>query len=277
MSFEVVESLVRGKANNPIVCEDKLIVTNNFACVVDGATSKSSLEFDGKKQGIIAGEIIERVMNHISPTITITELINCINLEFLQFYEGHNLKEHMEYHPVDRLNASVAIYSDYKKTIWLIGDCQALMNNKLILNTKKIDSLLSELRSFIIESRLSDGDTMENLRQNDIGRKEIIPFLKDQMLFQNSNYESLFSYGVLDGFMIHPQHIKEYIVGNSTSIILASDGYPKLFESLLESEHYLKYILENDPLCYQLFKSTKGMMQNNISFDDRAYIKLSVH
>lgn len=56
-------------------------------------------------------------------------------------------------------------------------------------------------------------------------------------------------------------------------MILASDGYPKLFNSLIESELYLKKIINEDPLCYKLFKSTKGINKGKLSFDDRAYIK----
>jgi len=57
------------------------------------------------------------------------------------------------------------------------------------------------------------------------------------------------------------------------SLILASDGYPKLFSTLHESENYLRFILKEDPLCYKLYKSTKGLKKGAVSFDDRAFIK----
>ena len=56
-------------------------------------------------------------------------------------------------------------------------------------------------------------------------------------------------------------------------VILASDGYPFLGDSLQESEEALKKQLEDDPLCINSFKATKGLMRGNKSFDDRCYVK----
>ena len=64
-----------------------------------------------------------------------------------------------------------------------------------------------------------------------------------------------------------------YDIPAGTEIILASDGYPYLENTLEASESKLKYILENDPLCYTLYKSTKGIQKGNVSFDDRSYVR----
>ena len=59
-------------------------------------------------------------------------------------------------------------------------------------------------------------------------------------------------------------------------IVLASDGYPYLKESLEESERLLKAELTNNPLCDREYRSTKGKAEDNISFDDRTYIRFKV-
>jgi hypothetical protein len=57
-------------------------------------------------------------------------------------------------------------------------------------------------------------------------------------------------------------------------LILSSDGYPRLFDTLLETEDYLKQCLIEDPLCYKTIISTKGIKEGQSSFDDRCYLKI---
>ena len=64
-------------------------------------------------------------------------------------------------------------------------------------------------------------------------------------------------------------------VSGGDEIIFASDGYPVLLCSLEESEKKLKELIEKDPLMYQTVPMTKGMMNGNISFDDRSYLRFS--
>jgi len=59
--------------------------------------------------------------------------------------------------------------------------------------------------------------------------------------------------------------------------VLASDGYPDLKETLAASEERLQEILDDDPLLFRKYKATKGMHEGNVSFDDRAYVKLKVY
>ena len=273
MNFKIIESLVVGKYIDESICEDRIVITDNFACVIDGATSKSAMTLDGKTQGVIAGELIEKVLKVIVPTISINELITTINEEFINYYKNKGLYSHMEQNPVDRLNASIAIYSHCRNAVWLIGDCQVMIGTKHYTNVKLIDTVLSNLRSFIIENTLYNGYTIEKIIENDIGRDGIMSFLKEQPQFQNQRFDSDFSYGVLDGFPINFKHVKEFQV-NDNAIVLASDGYPQLFSTLLKSEKYLFDILKKDPLCYKIFKTTKGLSRNKVSYDDRAYIKI---
>lgn len=73
----------------------------------------------------------------------------------------------------------------------------------------------------------------------------------------------------------------------SLDIILASDGYPELKSTLEESEQALHKILEEDPLLFRQFKSTKGKIvkppsfgdhsskkTGATSFDDRTYVRI---
>jgi glycerophosphoryl diester phosphodiesterase len=45
---------------------------------------------------------------------------------------------------------------------------------------------------------------------------------------------------------------------------------------LAETERVLAQTIETDPLCYKIYKSTKGVVEGNISFDDRTYLRIKV-
>ena len=82
-------------------------------------------------------------------------------------------------------------------------------------------------------------------------------------------------YPILDGFPVPDEGIRiEPIPKKTHTIILASDGYPILKESLESSEQALHQILEADPLLFRTYKATKGVQEGNLSYDDRAYMKL---
>ena len=81
----------------------------------------------------------------------------------------------------------------------------------------------------------------------------------------------MFYYPVSDeGIRIHS------LPTDTQAVILASDGYPYLKDTLDASEQALQEILHDDPLLFRSYKTTKGMKPENVSFDDRAYVKLSV-
>lgn len=276
MNFRIIENILVGKKDQES-CEDKFYHNDNFACVVDGATSKSDIKFNNQSQGQIASNLIVEVIKGLDKSTSINEFIEIVNAKFCEFYLEKGMLEHMKENTVDRLSASIAIYNNELKEVWLIGDCQALVNGTLYNPSKKIDLLLGDLRSFYVELELLNQDTKtENLLINDITREKILPLLKKQHIFQNNYLSDTFSYGVIDGFEINKNGIN-IIKAKSKELVLATDGYPKLFNSLKESESYLKMVLENDPLCYKLHPSTKGLLKGLKSFDDRTYLKLEIN
>lgn len=68
-------------------------------------------------------------------------------------------------------------------------------------------------------------------------------------------------------------HVIIYPVPPCSRLVLASDGYPVLKETLAESEAVLRELMEKDPLCFRENKGTKGLVKGNDSFDDRTYIR----
>lgn len=58
--------------------------------------------------------------------------------------------------------------------------------------------------------------------------------------------------------------------------MLASDGYPILKATLQESEESLARHLADDPQNIKEYVATKGLVEGNLSFDDRAYVRLTI-
>ena len=275
MNFEITEQSIIGKIDTD-TCEDGIFISDHFVCVIDGATSKSDLMFDNRSAGKTGVELLKKALKDIPEECDHIQAADYLSDYIMEFYKQQGLAEKMTNEPVHRLTASLAIYSKFRNEIWLIGDCQCMAGETYYSNKKKIDDLTSNLRAFYIEVLLAQNHTIEELLSNDLSRELILPVLEEQMRLQNSPSKNEFSYSVIDGFRPDYDLIRVIPVKNSRNIILASDGYPRIYNNLEETENYLNYILENDPLCYTIFKSTKGKYNGQNSFDDRAYVKITI-
>lgn len=107
-----------------------------------------------------------------------------------------------------------------------------------------------------------------------MGREYIQEALLRQFHFENK--DGHFGYPVLNGDSINASLVVKHAVKEGDIVILASDGYPQLCSTLKESERVLEEVLEKDPLCCQIYLSTKGIALGNISFDDRCYCRFRI-
>lgn len=279
MSFVIEESFVKGKSLTGL-CEDGWVATPDYVVVIDGATSKSDFRIDGVTTGRKAMEIISDEVQRLPSGISASEFVNIINERIIRYYKTNHILDLVEQFPETRLTASVAVYCHSRNEVWLIGDCQCKIGECCFKNNKKIDSILSELRSFVLCSALRDGSSIKELQKRDIGREFIYPMLKRQYLWQNNlDDNSEYRYIVLDGFPVDYALIRIIPVGDR-SIVLATDGYFDLYGTLQETEQALCHQIETDPLCIGMGcdknnKSTKGVLPGNCSFDDRTYVRIS--
>ena len=58
--------------------------------------------------------------------------------------------------------------------------------------------------------------------------------------------------------------------------LLRNAEEPKLFDTLAETEAYLKALLQADPECVNELRGTKGVAAGMQSFDDRSYLSFYV-
>lgn len=277
--MKVIESKIEGK-KSPESCEDGLVVTADFIAVIDGSTSKTPHHLSpDMKNGRYAMVLISEYIQHeLKPESTVEDFCEGVtSYIYNKVYRQQGIEEQMQAHPEERLTASAILYSKAKNEVWMVGDCQAIIDGKLYENNKPFEDIVARRRVELIRRGFTPQEA----------RKTIEPLLIQTMLEgQNKTYT------VIDGFPIYqkgmkvvslnaPQKNVETDVADSLplptkEIVLASDGYPFLKPTLAESEEALAHLLAYDPQCTHEFIATKGIVEGNKSFDDRTYIRFQI-
>jgi glycerophosphoryl diester phosphodiesterase len=273
--WRIAEQLVVAKTGNPAECEDIVVVTEAFAAVIDGATSKTVRRWNGRSGGRAAAELIAEAIPQLPAGVTARAAIDLLSAQIARFYHEHGVAELVRTNPVERVTAACMIFSVARAECWLVGDCQCLVGEQHVTNELPVDAVTSLARALFLESELLRGVTLDELRAHDTARDVIAPLLARQAHFQNNPAAGAFGYAALDGFPVADSGIVVVPVpAPVTSLVLASDGYPFLLPSLAEAEQRLHTLLAADPLLFRVYRSTKGFLHGQTSFDDRAYLRL---
>ena len=277
--MKVIESKIEGK-KSPESCEDGLVVTADFIAVIDGSTSKTPHHLSpDMKNGRYAMVLISEYIQHeLKPESTVENFCEGVtSYIYNKVYRQQGIEEQMQAHPEERLTASAILYSKAKNEVWMVGDCQAIIDGKLYENNKPFEDIVARRRVELIRQGFTPQEA----------RKTIEPLLIQAMLEGQNKI-----YTVIDGFPIYQKGVKvvslnapqknvETDVADSLplptkEIVLASDGYPFLKPTLTESEEALAHLLAYDPQCTHEFIATKGIVVGNKNFDDRTYIRFQI-
>ena len=293
--MKIIESSIIGKKSQE-VCEDGMVVTDDFIAVIDGSTSKTPKHLNpDMKNGRYAMMLIsEYIWEELKADASVDDFCQGVTAYiYNKVYEKLGVEERLKEHPEERLTASAILYSRTRNEVWMVGDCQAIIDGKLYENGKPYEQEIARKRVELIEQGLSPAEA----------RKQIEPLLIEAMLSgQNQTYT------VIDGFPIYREGVKvvslsdsssvqdsvsssdscsvqdpvscpgsasasDTIPSSSSEIVLASDGYPFLKPTLAASETALAEQIANDPQNIHSFIATKGIVEGNKSFDDRTYIR----
>ena len=294
--MKIIESCIIGK-KSPEACEDGMVVTDDFIAVIDGSTSKTPKHLNpDMKNGRYAMMLIsEYIREELKADASVDDFCQGVTaFIYNKVYEKLGVEERLKEHPEERLAASAILYSRTRNEVWMVGDCQAIIDGKLYENGKPYEEKIARKRVELIAQGLSPAEA----------RKQIEPLLIKAMLSGQN-----LTYTVIDGFPIYREGVKVVSVSDSCSvqdsvsssdscsvqdpvscsgsasasdtipssssseIVLASDGYPFLKPTLAASEAALAEQIANDPQNIHSFIATKGIVEGNKSFDDRTYIR----
>ena len=278
--MKIIESSIIGKKSQE-ACEDGMVVTDDFIAVIDGSTSKTPKHLNpDMKNGRYAMMLIsEYIREELKADASVDDFCQGVTAYiYNKVYEKLGVEERLKEHPEERLTASAILYCRTRNEVWMVGDCQAIIDGKLYENGKPYEEKIARKRVELIEQGLSPAEA----------RKQIEPLLIKAMLSgQNQNYT------VIDGFPIYQEGVKVVAlktkpvsssietyfqeqtkpVSSPNEVVLASDGYPFLKPTLAASEAALAEQIANDPQNIHSFIATKGIVEGNKSFDDRTYIR----
>lgn len=278
--MKIIESCIIGK-KSPEACEDGMVITDDFIAVIDGSTSKTPKHLNpDMKNGRYAMMLIsEYIREELKADALVDDFCQGVTAYiYHKVYEKLGVEERLKEHPEERLTASAILYSRTRNEVWMVGDCQAIIDGKLYENGKPYEQEIARKRVELIEQGLSPAEA----------RKQIEPLLIEAMLSgQNQTYT------VIDGFPIYQEEVKVVAlkmkpasssievyfqeqtkpISSPNEVVLASDGYPFLKPTLAASEASLAEQIANDPQNIHSFIATKGIVEGNKSFDDRTYIR----
>jgi glycerophosphoryl diester phosphodiesterase len=251
--------------------EDGIVVTNDFIAVIDGSTSKSQYRHSlFNSNGRYAMLLISRYIRKMPKESTCSQFMKGVTAYIRKHYKKSMLPRLTE-RPEDRLTASVVVFSRLQRELWMIGDCQCLIDGELFENPKPEEAVYAAKRAEKAKELLAAGTTVDELLAHDAARDFILADIVDSTKRQN------ITFSVIDGFPI-PQKLVPVITLDFQphEIVLASDGYPFLCPTLTESERRLEEQRRNDPLNIHSFIASKAFMTGQDSFDDRTYIRFDV-
>ncbi len=272
-----MDEFLQSKTGKLEDCEDCVYVSKNFVAVIDGFTSKTGRRWNDETGGRAAGQIISRVFDEMPRDFTARAAVDLMTTAIRDSYKRFDALKDVQRDPKQRMAAFFAAISLCRKEVWVVGDCQLLLGGQVVTHRKAVDRLLADVRALRLELEILKGATLEQLQQHDTGREFIMPLLEEQSRLQNNPPAGEYWYPAIDGFPVPDSGIIVKPIPNSiNSIVLATDGYPVLKDSLKESEDALQEILKRDPLLFREYKSTKGMSRGSASFDDRAFIKVEL-
>ena len=215
--------------------------------------------------------LVSNAVATMSAQVDALQFCHFLTSTFQEVYDYHAIDyETLVENPAERLTASIAVFSRWHRQIWMIGDCQCLVDGQLFENPKPAERPNAKKRANFLERLLSKGHTINELLEHDLGRDFILPDIIKSTFSQNKTFS------VVDGFPIPMEHVKVIDCSAAKEIVMATDGYPHLEPSLEASEQNLQQLLAEDPLCFRTIKATKGKMKGQCSFDDRSYIRFRV-
>ncbi|GAK03861.1 hypothetical protein JCM19037_2217 [Geomicrobium sp. JCM 19037] len=257
--MKLIEKHRAAKTGDNTVCEDHYFFNEHFAAVIDGATNVSGEMMGNLTPGQLSAYTIREALAEVDGQAGIEEIIEYINDRLQDRYKEEGIQQLIHDKPFATPSAVMSLYSHARKVVWMIGDCQCLIDNVSYAHEKPIDDITANARSMYLEAEVQSGKSIDMLMNDDSGFAAIQPLIQMQYQFQNLSKDHPYGYEVINGSTMALDRIRTVRVPeNADELVLGSDGYPYLKRTLSETENALFNLLDEDPLCFRIFKSSKA-------------------
>ncbi len=260
----IVESYIVGAHEQGIA--DRIVLGGGAVGVVDGATAKV---WDNPRapSGARVADCVAAVMESSSGPASALVRLATSAVADLHAQAG-----------VAAGSASAATFAAVVPADRLVvraGDAHVAVNGEPVRRLPTGEAVVASARALVLRQSLAAGLTLDELRRRDVGRDAIQPILRALTGLRNVAVEG--GYGAIDGQPV-PECFIELVAlpDDACDIILATDGYPRIGRDLAESEQLLHQRLAEDPLMMADPPATKGWMIGTNSYDDRAFVRMSL-
>lgn len=277
--IEVIESFTLGKRYDQTKNEDGLILTENFVGVIDGVSAWTAFEIDGKTTGGFIKWAIQEAFKTMPKEVDLIKCIKYLNKFIKEQYKTFGVLDEIKNDVYKTPGACLLVYSAYRNEIWLVGDGTGKVGKHTIQNPLLVDKENIKIRKVLIDRYLSTGSTVEELIEEDYPTLSLKPLYLQQIKYRNVDMNgSPYNFSVIDGINVPPNRLMKVYKLQPTdkTVILTTNGYPKAKKTLAESEKYLEYVKNKDPLCINIFKAVRPFPPGLHSYDDRAYVRFNV-
>ncbi len=252
--------------------EDTIITTDECYAVLDGVSSLPEHRIDGMTPGQFAIGIGARALQEAASFPDPKDIVPHVTRRLAEAFAGTEINGYPSF--------VFAAFFPKHNLIIRVGDCSYLIDGGGNNPGLKMDHAKAVLRKRVVEKRLSEGASVEEVLEENPGRERVTHLAQHwQKHYANHPDAQDFGYGVMNGQSI-PEYLIEYIPVPATakSVVLASDGYPPqtLRPNLRETEQALQEAQDKDPLglAGPDIRILKPMQEGQTATDDRSYLRL---
>jgi hypothetical protein len=277
-SYKVAVLSVGKFRAQPELNEDRWVITKDTLAVVDGATARLPLQYEGKSGGQFAAQIVCEVLASTNPSLNGVELINRITVYLNERIISAGSAAVVAKKPEARPAALVGVARIVGRELIIttVGDVSLRINGvKLLEDRLKIDDYVAAKRAKAMMQAQQKEPAISNAELLQIGTDAIKQDLAVQASSYYNNPNHKFGHGTIDGRPVPEKFIKVYTypLNEVETLEIFSDGYFKHGnQPTIESwEQSFEEVEREDPLKWQKYLSTKGTNEERFS-DDRTIL-----
>lgn len=246
-----------------------IVVTDDFAAVIDGASDATGAQFGGMTGGRFAAVVVEATIQTLPADVDARTFADALATALASAVGQLDRDTRW---PV----AVLACASVQRREVWRIGNGNVVINGTPHPGALQVDDAAYSFRAAVNAALLQKGTPLDELIATDPGAKAARQLIDIQQHLANT--VGPWGYGCINGQRVPDEYIDVIPIPHGASeVIITSDGYPTVLPTLLETEAALTRMVQRDPAAIdEMWLIGKSNKAGSNAPDDRAYLRFSV-